>query len=282
MTSVIPKYGFKAEDLIKEGRTTKSKIEEIRKWLNYTTNIPPMSDEQIVLFLIACKNVTELTQITIESYFKQKHASPELFADRDVDNKENQFTHKVAHIVVFPKRTKENYVIAMGSLKDTTYYNFNIESQIKAAFALIDVFLHSDPPNGLIFIINIKGVGIMHLTRLKLGPLRKFFAYLQEALPTQLVRVHILNASYIFEKILAIAKPFMKKELFDLIIAHPPETDMEDFFEKHIPAHCMPADFGGDLPTMDQLSLDTQKRWRQVKSFLEAQEEQVRLYKNNK
>ncbi|CAG9861510.1 unnamed protein product [Phyllotreta striolata] len=280
--SVIPKHGFKASEIIKEGRTTQSNVDDIKKWASFEKSAPEMSEEQICLFLLACNNDLDLTKYTIESFFKQKCSSPELFMNRDIDNKENKFTHQVSLLAVFPKRTEENYVIALGCLKDTTYYNFCIESQIKAAFTLISAYLYENPPDGLIFIIDIKGVGIMHLTRLKLGPLKKFFAYLQEALPTQLRRVHVLNATYIFEKILAIAKPFMKKELFELIITHPPETSMQDFFENHIPAACMPSNFGGELKSLEEISEDTKEYIRGVKGFLEDEEQQIQFFKNEK
>ncbi|CAH1111790.1 unnamed protein product [Psylliodes chrysocephalus] len=280
--SAVPKHNFKAEDIVKEGRTTQSNIEEIKQWLSFKPNFPEMSEEQICLFLIACNNDLEQVKITIENFFKQKSSSPELFMSRDIDTKENKFTHEVATMAVFPKRTKENYIIGLGCLKDTTYYNFCIEPQIKNAFTLISAYLYDNPPDGLIFIIDIKGVGIMHLTRLKLGPLKKFFAYLQEALPTQLRKVHILNATYIFEKILAISKPFMKKELYDLIITHPPETNMQDFFENHIPASCMPCTFGGELKSLEEMSEDTKEFIRSLKDFLEAEERQIQLYKKEK
>lgn len=57
-----------------------------------------------------------------------------------------------------PNRTKENYAVVIGSLKDTTYYNFHLESQVKALFTLVDLLLYSNPPNGIIFIVNMKGV----------------------------------------------------------------------------------------------------------------------------
>lgn len=94
--SVIPQYGFKAEEIIKQGRTTKFNIEEIKKWLSLKRNIPPMADEQIVLFLIACNNVIETTQVTIENFFKMKSSAPELFAKRDIDSKEMQQTYSCA------------------------------------------------------------------------------------------------------------------------------------------------------------------------------------------
>ncbi|KAG5896673.1 hypothetical protein JTB14_021314 [Gonioctena quinquepunctata] len=195
------------------------------------------------------------------------------------DGGERYLLASLLHFAVLPKRTKENYAVVVGSLKDTTYYNWCIEPQIKTVFVLADVFLHSNPPNGFIFIMNMKGVGIMHLTRLKIGAIRRFLSFVQEALPTQIRYVHILNATYIFEKILAIAKPFIKKELFDLILVHPPDTNMEDFFEKHIPASCMPADFGGDSTNLDQLSEEFQNQCRKLKIYLEECEKQVELYK---
>lgn len=60
-------------------------------------------------------------------------------------------------------------------------------------------------------------VGLMHLTRLKLGTVKKFLSFVQDALPTQLRAVHVLNATYIFEKLLVIFKPFMRKELFEMV-----------------------------------------------------------------
>ncbi|CAH1953497.1 unnamed protein product [Acanthoscelides obtectus] len=277
--SVIPKYQFKADDIVKQGRTSKENIEAVKKWTAANPRMPPVSEEQVALFLLACKDNVEFTEETMETYFRQRYSAPEIFQDRDIDGKEGQFTHSVTKLAVFPKRTKENYAIAMAGIKDTSYYNFNIESQVKAAFALIDVLLYSNPPDGLIFIIDIKGVGIMHLTRLKLGTLKKFFAYVQEALPTQLKRVHIINASYIFEKILAIAKPFMKKELFELIIAHPPGMPWSELHEQYIPASLLPSDLGGELPSVEQLHEGLQREMKKLKAFLEAHDKQALMYK---
>lgn len=94
--SIIPKHGFKADEIINQGRTTKSKIEEIRKWLSQNKHIPPMSDEQITLFLIACSNVIENTEITIQNYFRMKSCSPELFSNRCIDTTEMRQTHSCA------------------------------------------------------------------------------------------------------------------------------------------------------------------------------------------
>ena len=48
-------------------------------------------------------------------------------------------------------------------------------------------------------------------------------------------------------------KPFMKKELADVIHIHTPELDYNEFYEKYVPRHCMPSDYGGSLPSFDEL-----------------------------
>lgn len=57
---------------------------------------------------------------------------------------------------------------------------------------------------------------------------------------------------------------------------------MNEFFEKHIPANCIPVDFGGDQPSLQELAEEVFKENRRLKSFLETEEKQVQLYKNKK
>lgn len=57
----------------------------------------------------------------------------------------------------------------------------------------------------------------MHLTRIKLGCIKAFFEYCQDCLPVKLKTIHVLNSVYFLDKILAIIKPFIKKELYELV-----------------------------------------------------------------
>ena len=59
----------------------------------------------------------------------------------------------------------------------------------------------------------MKGVGLMHLTRINLSSIKKFFQYLQEGVPGKLKAIHILNVVSFFDKILSLIKPFMKAEI---------------------------------------------------------------------
>lgn len=96
MPDTIIQYNFKAEELVKAGRTSSYNIDGIREWLELMPTIPPLSDEQIAIFLIACKNDTEATKHCIVCFFKYKAAAPEIFCNRDIDGDELTFTLNVA------------------------------------------------------------------------------------------------------------------------------------------------------------------------------------------
>lgn len=88
MVNPMVEFNFKAKDLVKAGRTSSYNIDGIRQWLDLLPTIPPLCDEQIAIFLIACKNDTEATKNCILCFFKYKAAAPEIFDNRDVDSDE--------------------------------------------------------------------------------------------------------------------------------------------------------------------------------------------------
>ena len=67
-------------------------------------------------------------------------------------------------------------------------------------------------------------------------------------------------------------KPFVKKELYDVIHIHTSELDYEEFFEKYVPRHCMPSDYGGDLPSFDELHSKNVKSLVSMKEYYYLEE----------
>lgn len=59
----------------------------------------------------------------------------------------------------------------------------------------------------------MKGVGLMHLTRINMSSLKKFFQYVQEGVPAKLKAIHFLNAVSFIDKILSLIQPFMKADI---------------------------------------------------------------------
>ncbi|ENN75018.1 hypothetical protein YQE_08333, partial [Dendroctonus ponderosae] len=281
MASPMVEFNFKAEDLVKAGRTSSYNIDGIRQWLDLLPTIPPLCDEQIAIFLIACKNDTEATKNCILCFFKYKAAAPEIFANREVESDELTQVRNTTNFAIMPQRTKENYAVLVGVLKDTSYSSFFVDSQVKLLYLLVELLLQDNPPDGLVVVLNLKGVGLMHITRLKISTVKKFFQFLQEAMPTQLKQIHIINSSYVFDKILMVLKPFMNRDLFDMIVPHSSSDDMDAFYANHLSRDLLPADLGGDLPNIDQLTEETLYQCRKSSSYLNSYERQIEEYQEN-
>ena len=84
-------------------------------------------------------------------------------------------------------------------------------------FILDSCLSKQGPQNGLIFLFDMKNVGIGHLTKLNGSTQKAFFRYMQEGLPAKLKSIHVLNASTIFKTVMAIAKPFVKAGILEKV-----------------------------------------------------------------
>lgn len=64
----------------------------------------------------------------------------------------------------------------------------------------------------------------------------------QEAIPLQLYAVHYINVPSFMDKMLAMVRPFIKKELMHLIHTH---TTLDTFVDLCVPKRMMPTEYGG-------------------------------------
>lgn len=75
----------------------------------------------------------------------------------------------------------------------------------------------------------------------------------------------------------AMIKPFIARELFDIIHVHPSGMDFnQDFFEKFLPKSAMPADYGGDLPLINELHEKNCELLSSFKEYFELEEKHMK------
>lgn len=65
-----------------------------------------------------------------------------------------------SHLSSIPVRTDINDVIHYFKLSDTNYKNFDLVSIMKITYMLMDISQEKNPPDGLIVLIDAKGVSI--------------------------------------------------------------------------------------------------------------------------
>ncbi|XP_025831223.1 alpha-tocopherol transfer protein-like [Agrilus planipennis] len=268
-------YGFKASDIVEENRVNWKDINEIKDWVEKQkkTLIPSLTDEQVVSFLLSCNNDLEATKITITAFYNARNDGAVLFNDRNLDRSDIQLQLKTDIFCVLPVRTDDNCAIIFHKLYDTNYSAYLMEPSMKLLFMTIDAAIHDYPPKGLVILFDMKGVGLMHLTRVKLHCIRIFFHYLQEGLPVKLSRVHVLNAT-IVDKVMTIMRPFIKKEVLELLEFHSSNMDWNDFYNECIPRKCLPSDYGGTLPSVVELHEQNTNKLQSLKGFFETEENQ--------
>lgn len=81
-----------------------------------------------------------------------------------------------------------------------------------------DLWLYTEgTAKGHIIVVDMEGVTFAHAGRLSPMGLKKYLYYLQEAIPIRLIGLHFINTNAVMDIILAMMKPFMKKELMNVV-----------------------------------------------------------------
>lgn len=103
---------------------------------------------------------------------------------------------------------------------------------------------------GVTIIFDCEGVNFGHLAKIQILPIKRFMYFVQEVLPIHIKGLHFVNAPGIIEKLLFILKPFLKKELLDVMYTHKTVESLFTFIEPEL----LPADYpGGKQPSVKEL-----------------------------
>ena len=123
-----------------------------------------------------------------------------------------------SEFVSLPVPDNDGNVIIFHRLADTRPSSYMFDDGIKLLGMSLDASLYTEGCTpGYVFLFDMRGVRLGHLTRLSVSSIRRFFEYLQDGLPVRLKGIHVLNAVWFMDKILSLIRPFMKRELFEIV-----------------------------------------------------------------
>uniref|UniRef100_A0A146MET1 Alpha-tocopherol transfer protein-like n=1 Tax=Lygus hesperus TaxID=30085 RepID=A0A146MET1_LYGHE len=245
-------------------------MEILRDWVDKQPHLPKdIPEEMLSLFLFSCFSKLETTKKAIDTYYSMKTATPEFFADRDLDSKALQHIMNVVQMVILPEKTAEGYAVVWSRFVDADTSKFILDDCIKLLFMVVDTILRTEHTNakGLLFVFDNTGTTLGHLARVSLSSVKKYFVYVQEAMPIRLRGVHIVNINTVITHIMSLIKPFIGKEQAKQIIMYTPEQIEQSY--KALPKSMQPKDYGGDAPSMDSMFRDTVKRIRANKDWFD-------------
>jgi len=165
------------------------------------------------LFLDSCGSAEKAAEVC-KNYYELRQSSPEFFSNRDPSTAENQHSLRCERLCMLPVTPSNDLVIFFRPATKLSDYKF--DSSIKIAFMVMDSCLqHHGPRDGAIFLFDMKGTGILHITKASIRSIRKYLCYLQEAIPLKLRAIHVFNTAYFMDRVLALIKPFMRSELLN-------------------------------------------------------------------
>lgn len=103
--------------------------------------------------------------------------------------------------------------------------------------------------HGYTFVLDMEGVTMGHVARLTISTIRKFLHFLQEAMPVRLKGIHLTNVVPFIDKILMLIKPFMKKELLEILHLHSKPETLYPFVQKE----CLIKELGGNAGSLMEI-----------------------------
>lgn len=162
-----------------------------------------------------------------------------------------------------------------------------------------DLWLAQDGiAEGHAIVIDMEGSTLSHLARVNIIAMKKFMYYIQvtifqfgesislqfkwnflcvffqEALPVRLRAFHFINTVPFMDKVLALMKPFMKKELMDVMHLH---STLDTFLDKHVPKSMMPDEYGGSAGKIQDITDKVYKEMQANGQFFVEEEEKKRV-----
>ncbi|KAK5638703.1 hypothetical protein RI129_012998 [Pyrocoelia pectoralis] len=277
------KYASVALEYKNRTELRREDVQCLKDWLEKQLHLPKLDELEIIIILSSCNYSVELTKITIDNYYTLRNLIPEIFRKRDL--KTWVKTLDVVNWIPLPKLTPEGSQILYWKLNNTDPSKYVFVDVLKCAEMILKMkLLETGTVDGLIFILDLDGFSLSHIAQIPVMMMKKLIIFLQEALPLKLKNFHLINIGTRLDKLMAIMKPFMKKDLFEMIHVH--SNYVETLFN-YIPRECVPKDIDGLLDTIQDLQEKVKEMVFNNMDFIENEETRIvdeskRLQKNIK
>ncbi|KAJ3651834.1 hypothetical protein Zmor_017842 [Zophobas morio] len=249
----------------------KEEVKKFNDWVNQQPHLPKINELQAIFFLHACYYNEDMAKKTIDNFFTIKSRHPSLFKMRNPYKSPVKESLDVALLTPLPKKTPEGYTIMFIKIIDVTPSSLNTEAQLKMFDMTCMLHLHQyGTSDGYVVVFDMEGTSFGHLFHISPLALKKFLHYVQEGIPARLKRLHYVNIVPFMDKVLALIKPFVKKELYDTIYLHNTIDDLT----KYVPLECLPKDYGGSAETVSDLQEKIKKKVLENVDFFEWEDKQ--------
>uniref|UniRef100_A0A1B6F0L5 CRAL-TRIO domain-containing protein n=1 Tax=Cuerna arida TaxID=1464854 RepID=A0A1B6F0L5_9HEMI len=233
-----------ADEYAKDAKLRPADITQLRDWLTKQPHLPQcISDEFLITILHSSEYSVEQSKRLLDSNITCRTNFTEFFSNRDPLAADKQAVWDYVNFWVSPFVTADKYRIFYGGLKHFDSEPFDFPNLVNIFMSTVDTILWEQGIcPGYAIVLNCHGFTIAHLTKCNISLIRNVIHYIQEAICLKIRAIHVINCSPIIDKIMFLIKPFLKKELLDMLFFH--YGEMKDFYQV-IPRDLLPEEIGG-------------------------------------
>ncbi|KAM8721709.1 hypothetical protein ACLKA7_007561 [Drosophila subpalustris] len=268
-----------------KGQELDAMLSEIQNWFETNTNLPEKIQPIVLHRFLKCMHYdVEKTKTIIELNYGLRNKNPHIFIDRNMDDEQTAKGLQVSDLLILPGLTPERYKVLLFRLADFDASTRNSVEETKIFFMMTDArFTEPDIgasaenqdekrvlddahiADGDVQIVDIDGYTMRHLAYISIFVLRVYMKFVQEAYPSRLRAIHIINCPSFLDRMMAMMKPFIREEVYQLINYH---TEGMDSLYKEVPRDMLPVEYGGKAGTIAEIKTHWLRILREKTAYL--------------
>ncbi|XP_075984156.1 clavesin-1-like [Anticarsia gemmatalis] len=254
------------EEYKKKTRITPEDIRKLRLWMETQPHLPReyITDMDLILTYHCCNRSAEVSKQVLDLHYTLKTLFTNFFKDRAVDAK---ILKTLSYYVLTPLEVKayDESTVIYARLIDYDAKNFIFADAIRAVLMIIDLIQYEEGTwPGFIIVIDLDKVTLSHIGRLDVQSVQQFLYFLQEAMLVKIKGLHFLNAPSFMDTLMMILRPFLKKELMDMLVIHQIGSKTID---KYFPMDGLPKGANGSYKDFETINAEIMQKIKNAKDF---------------
>ncbi|XP_014285848.1 alpha-tocopherol transfer protein isoform X1 [Halyomorpha halys] len=221
-------------------------LEDLREMIYQRGDVQPirMDDEYLLRFLRARNFKLEATYRLLQNYQTFREENPCWW---DVCPLDFYYIGDADIVNVLPYREQNGRRIIILKIGKWDPSTTSVDDLFKAVVATLEVGILEPRAQilGGIAIFDMEGLTMNHAWHMTPSIVHKVIQVTVTSLPYKIAAIHIVNESWIFEKIFSMFKPFLTKRYSDILFFH--GSDRKSLHQ-HIEPKYLPEVYGGIRP----------------------------------
>ncbi|XP_034489962.1 alpha-tocopherol transfer protein-like [Drosophila innubila] len=269
----------------RRGQELDAMLSEMQNWFETNPNLPEKIEPIVLHRFLKCMHYdVEKTKTIIELNYGLRNKNPHIFIDRNMDDEQTSKGLQVSDLLILPGLTPERHKVLLFRMADFDPSTRNSVEETKIFFMMTDArftepdietraedqnekpdFADTYIADGDVQIVDIDGYTMRHLAYISIFVLRVYMKFVQEAYPSRLRAIHIINCPSFLDRMMAMMKPFIREEVYQMINYH---TEGMDSLYKVVPRDMLPVEYGGKAGTIAEIKTHWLRHLKEKTAYL--------------